>query len=135
MPRFLRQLAAILLFAAAPALVSAAIQLQWRAEGPLRPGEVRPETVRLWPEELLWVDARSRQQFEAGHIEGAVLLNPLEWDEQLPLFFAAWTAEKRVIVYDGNSSDAAGAIAARLREEAKIREIHILKGGYQAWHP
>jgi 3-mercaptopyruvate sulfurtransferase SseA len=127
-----RQLTALLLLALAPALVSAAIQLKWRGDAPLEPGEVRPATARLWAGQVLWVDARAGRQ--AGRIEDAVFLNAMEWESQLPAFFAAWSAEKTVIVYDQNQeSGEAARVAGRLKDELKINPVYILKGGYQAW--
>ncbi|MDB6171015.1 MAG: rhodanese [Chthoniobacteraceae bacterium] len=132
MPPTLRQLIALMLIALAPALVSAAVQLQWRANPPLEPGEVRPATARLWAARVLWVDARPGKR--ARRIEDAVSLNTKEWESRLPAFFAAWSAEKTVVVYDQNqeSGDAAN-VAARLRDELKIDPVYVLKGGYEAW--
>ena len=76
--RALRQAMALLALALLPAIVSGALQLRWNDAEPLAPGEVRAATVREWGSKVQWVDARPRDKFEAGHIEGALLV-PLSW--------------------------------------------------------
>ncbi len=128
-----RQLAVLLALALAPALVSGLIQLKGTGP-PLVEDEVAPSLVRTWGDRVLWVDARPRAKFDAGHIDGAVLLNEDEWDGLVPAFLDAWEPEKTVVVYcDGGSCDASHAVARRLREELKLENVRVLKGGWKAW--
>ena len=130
MLRMLRQLVAIFALALVPALVSAAIQLRWRSHEPLVPGEVHVATARLWGSHVLWVDTRTRTQFEAGHIPGAILLNDQEWEAQVPKLFALWTANKATVVYgDRSNQTAADSVAQRIRDELKLESVSTLKGG------
>ncbi len=132
--RTLRQLALVLALALVPALVSGAWQLQWHAQEPLAPGEVRLATARMWGDQVQWVDARSRAKFERTHIPGALLLNEDEWDKLVGPFLDAWDADKTLIVYcDGGSCEASQAVAERIRTELKIGGVYVLKGGWAAW--
>jgi rhodanese-related sulfurtransferase len=129
----LRQLAALLALALAPALVSGLIQLK-RTGPPLVEDEVAPSLVQTWGAQVMWVDARPRTKFETGHISGALLLNEDEWDRLVPAFLDAWEPEKIVVVYcDGGSCDASHAVARRLRGELKLENVRVLKGGWKAW--
>lgn len=128
-----RQLAALLLLALAPALVSGVIQLK-RTGPALVQDEVAVSEVRAWGDKVLWVDARPSAKFEAEHLPGAVSLNEDEWDRLVPTFLDAWEPEKTVVVYcDGGSCDASHAVARRLREDLKLENVHVLKGGMKAW--
>lgn len=132
--RAVRQVAALLALALLPAIVSGAIQLRWNAAEPLAPGEVRAATVREWGDKVQWVDARPRDKFEAGHIAGALLLNEDEWSTLVPLFLDAWDPDRPLVVYcDGGSCEASHAVAQRLRDELKLGDVHVLKGGLTAW--
>ncbi len=130
----IRQTFILLALAALPALVTGLLQIEWRRHEPLQPGEVRPATARLWGNHVVWVDARSRRLFDTKHIPRAILLNPEEWERQVPVFYQNWNADKTVVVYDeGSGSPTSAAIAARIREELKVESVYVLKGGWRAW--
>jgi rhodanese-related sulfurtransferase len=132
--RAVRQAAFLLCLALFPALVSGAIQLRWHHEEPLAPGEVLPATAEKWGAEALFVDARSQKRFDAGHIQGAVLLNDEEWETLLPKFLDAWDPDKKTVVYcDGGGCDAAQSVAERMRRELQLQNVYVLKGGWPAW--
>jgi rhodanese-related sulfurtransferase len=125
--------------AAVLGLVSALVnpkRPQWNRAA-LAKGEVELETVRLWlerKEKVLWVDARPREKFEAGHIPGALLLNPYEWDKLLDPFLDEWDRERPVVVYcDRVGCDLSRQVAERLRKQAQIPRVYVLKGGWRAW--
>jgi rhodanese-related sulfurtransferase len=129
-----RQFLILALLAVVPALVSGAIQLKWQKNEPLAPGEIRAEAVRLWKDQVVWVDARPRARYDTGHIDGAVLLNEDEWDALVPEFLNVWDPEKAVVVYcDGGGCDASHDVANRLRRDFAIETVYVLKGGYPAW--
>jgi rhodanese-related sulfurtransferase len=138
MLRLLRELIAVMVIAAVPAGVSGYLQLEWRgraqAQPELQPDEVRPGTARMWGSHVLWVDARSRERYEAGHVAGAILLNEDHWEELVPAFLDAWDPEKTIVVYcDGGKCDASRGVAARLRDELKLESVYVLQGGWTAW--
>jgi len=132
--RAARQLALVLALALLPALVSGTIQLQWSQHESLAPGEVRAATVRMWGENVQWVDARTQAKYQRAHIPGALLLNEDEWEKLVGPFLDAWDADKTLVVYcDGGNCDASEAVAERIRNELKIGGVYVLKGGWAAW--
>jgi rhodanese-related sulfurtransferase len=144
--RLLKETVGIALCALVPALVSGALQLQWKAtdatptkvewkkEEPLQEGEVRMATVQMWGDKVLWVDARAQQKYDADHVPGAVLLNEDNWDQQVAEFLNEWDPDKAVVVYcDGAACDASHAVRKRLVEDLQIPTVYVLKGGWTAW--
>lgn len=108
-------------------------RVSWTAPA-MAPDEVTLEDAQAWGDAVLWVDARPDEQFEHEHIPGAIPLNEDRWSELLPLMLAAWSPDKRVVVYCSSRSCAAShEVARRLREEAKLEQIFVLHGGWEKW--
>ncbi len=135
MSQLIRQLALILAAALLPAAASAALQLRWRSETPLQPGEIRPSTARLWSHhQVLWVDIRPPARFEAAHIPGAFNCPPEQWTTGSQEVLARWSAEKAVVIYgDDDQETQAHAMSQRMREQLGFETTYVLKGGWQAW--
>jgi rhodanese-related sulfurtransferase len=90
--------------------------------------------ARAWGRNAIWVDARPDVEFERDHIPGAVLLNEDRWNELLPKFLATWSPEKRVVVYcSSQSCNASREVARRLRDEAQLKNVFVLQGGWEEW--
>ena len=90
--------------------------------------------VRAYLGEILWVDARHLEDFEASHIEGSILLNEDHWDEGFAQFVAYWYPEQLVIVYcNAEACQASKAVARRLRQNLGEGQFRYLEGGYPAW--
>jgi len=90
--------------------------------------------ARAWGGNAIWVDARPDVEFEREHIPGAVLLNEDRWNELLPRFLATWSPEKRVVVYcSSQSCNASREVARRLRDEAQLKNVFVLQGGWEEW--
>jgi rhodanese-related sulfurtransferase len=90
--------------------------------------------ARAWDGNTIWLDARPDAEFEREHIPGAVLLNEDRWHELLPQFLAAWSPEKRVVVYcSSQSCNASREVARRLRDEARLKNVFVLQGGWEEW--
>ncbi|MEY2584350.1 MAG: hypothetical protein QOD80_376 [Verrucomicrobiota bacterium] len=138
MKSLLRQSAVLLAIALVPAAVEA-LYLRDKIPWQSRVAEsdfVEVETARGWGGNVLWVDARPANEFERGHVPGAVSLNEDRWSEALPEFLAKdWSPDKKIVVYcSAASCNLAEDVARRLRDEAKLpNEIRILKGGWEAW--
>ena len=96
--------------------------------------EVELAQAQSWGESVMWVDARPDAQFQAGHIPNAVQLNEDRWDELLPQLLGTWSPERKVIVYCSSESCAAShEVAKRLRENAGLKDVYVLKGGWETW--
>jgi len=90
--------------------------------------------ARAWNGNTIWVDARPDAEFEREHIPGAVLLNEDRWNELLPQFLDSWSPEKRVVVYcSSQSCNASREVARRLRDEAQLKNVFVLQGGWEEW--
>lgn len=96
--------------------------------------EVTLRDALAWGDSLLWVDARPDEQYASEHIPGAILLNEGRWSELLPQFLTTWSPEKKTVVYCSSQSCAAShEVARRLREEAGLKNIFVLHGGWETW--
>ena len=133
--RPVRQALLILLAALIPAGLTATLHPRrppWSQET-LAPGEERLPTVLTWGEKVLWVDARSVDEYQAEHVPGAILLNLESWDDLLPKFLDDWSPEKKVVVYcSAASCELSREVAERLRKSG-ISSVFVLKGGWEAW--
>ncbi len=132
--RLCKQALLLAALALLPALVSGAIQLRANPQTPLQPGEIRAATVRQWGPQVLFVDARPPERYEAGHIPTAVRLTAAEWDSLVPKFLDAWEPDKAVVVYcEGGTCDTSREIAERIKRDLQIQSVYYLQGGYPAW--
>jgi len=95
---------------------------------------VTVDQARSWGDIVIWVDARPDNEFERDHIPGAILLNEDRWTELLPQFLGQWSPEKKVVVYcSAQSCNASREVAKRLREEAQLKDVFVLDGGWEEW--
>jgi Rhodanese-like domain. len=91
------------------------------------------EAAALGPA-VMWIDARSEEEFAAGHVNGAMLLNAEQWDSLLPEVLNAWSPGKVVVVYCSKQTCGASLeIARRLHDEANLPDVFVLRGGWEAW--
>lgn len=112
------------------ALLLAAASAYWVKPSWTDPEVTLFEAIDLQP---IWVDARPRDQYDQGHIPGALLLNEDEWYAQLPLLLAEFQQDRAVVVYCSSlQCKSSHAVARRLREEADM-EVRVLRGGWEAW--
>ena len=92
------------------------------------------DLVKSWGDQVMWVDARPDNEYQEDHIPGAISLNEDRWNELLPQFLAQWSPEKKVVVYCSTKScNLAGDAARRLREEAQLKNVFVLEGGWEEW--
>ena len=112
-----------------PAMVTGLQTLQWRQDS----NRVDLATILSWQESVIWVDARSTEDYEVAHWPGAVLLNLEEWDAQVPGFLQVWDPEKRIVVYcDGGACRASEEVAERIRADFGHERTFVLNGGWDA---
>jgi rhodanese-related sulfurtransferase len=96
--------------------------------------EIDLAAAMQWKERALWIDARSSEHYEQGHVPGALLLNMQEWDQQLDAVLDRWEPGRPVIVYCGSAAcDASREVAAHLRNDVQFDHVYVLKGGWEAW--
>jgi rhodanese-related sulfurtransferase len=136
MKAMLRQSLLLLALACLPAVGQALYhrdKVSWQS--PVAPSDmVTLAQARAWGENAIWIDARPEVEFEQEHVPGAILLNEDRWNELLPRMLATWSPEKRVVVYcSSESCGASREVARRLREEARLQNVFVLEGGWEAW--
>ncbi|WOO43252.1 rhodanese-like domain-containing protein [Rubellicoccus peritrichatus] len=103
-------------------------------ETSLEEDEVNLSMVEAWPEQPLWIDARSTEAFEADHISGAVNLNLDHFEDQMIAFLDVWQPNQQIVIYcDSRQCGASKEVAQRLRDDMGIDNIYVLKGGWQEW--
>lgn len=129
-----RQLIWLAVLALLPAVVHGFIELKLKDPPPTKEGEIEIAQVMTWGDKVQWVDARSKAKFDVEHIPGAVPLNEDHWNALVPAFLDAWEPEIPVVIYcDGGGCEASHAVAKRLKEELKIENVWVLKGGWDSW--
>jgi rhodanese-related sulfurtransferase len=108
-------------------------KISWQSS--ILPSElVTVDQARTWAGNAIWVDARPDEEFARDHVPGALLLNEDRWNELLPQFLAVWSPGKKVVVYCSSlSCNASREVARRLRKEAQLSDVFVLKGGWEAW--
>ncbi|MES2595074.1 MAG: rhodanese-like domain-containing protein [Verrucomicrobiota bacterium] len=105
-------------------------------EEPLKADELGLKEIQeRWQGDVIWLDARPRDQFDKDHIPNAKLLNEQEFDVQLlDLLETLQTATKPIIIYcSGQKCEASRHVREKLLTMVPIDDCYILKGGYPAW--
>ncbi len=140
----IRQAAILLVLAAAAAAATHAWHPRapswYLVEEPVGEHEVNMAAVLgQWQGDVIWIDARIQEQFQAGHIPGALSLNEQNFDdaffEHMELFQReAMSGGKPVVIYCGTEKcQASKKIRKKLFHIIPLENLFILKGGWQAW--
>ena len=100
---------------------------------PLGENEVTLADIEArWKGEVLWIDARLRSEYDAGHVPGALLLNEQEADQLMFEHFEKLQDNKKpLIVYcSGAACQASRKMMQYLKDRLPIEEIYVLRGGW-----
>ena len=102
---------------------------------PRDPLAISGAEVNAFEQPLLWIDARSREQFDSDQLPEAILLNEAEWGELFGAFLLNhYEPDTTFIVYcDGEGCDASKGVAQRLLRELPGIHVRFLEGGIDAW--
>ena len=135
-PGAIAQALLLIVLAVVPAIGEGIVfrqKVSWRSRIPASE-IVDLDLVRSWGSSVIWVDARPDNEYQEDHIPNAISLNEDRWNEQLPQFLAQWGPEKKVVVYCSTKScNLAGDVARRLRDEAQLKNVFVLEGGWEEW--
>jgi rhodanese-related sulfurtransferase len=131
-----RQTLVLVALACVPSFVQAIYfgdKISWRS--PIPASEMVTVTqAQTWGENAIWVDARPDNEFARDHVPGALPLNEDRWSELLTQFLAAWSPEKKIVVYcSSEGCNASREVARRLRKDAQLRNVFVLEGGWEEW--
>lgn len=101
---------------------------------PVDSATVTVAEAKAWGATVLWVDARAEEPFAKAHVSGALRLDEDDWNVLLPTVLAAWSPERKVVVYCSRQTcNASHDIAERLRNEVGLKNIYVLQGGWEEW--
>lgn len=101
---------------------------------PVDAATVSVAEAKRWGEAVLWIDARNEEAFAKAHVPGAMRLDEDDWTALLPAVLAAWSPERKVVVYCGRETcNLSHEIAERLRHEVQLKNVYVLQGGWEAW--
>ena len=100
----------------------------------LEPVSIKELRRRMREGDITVIDVRPEEEYLAGHIPGALLLNPEQYDSLLPQVLSAWSPERKIVVYCSKQScGASREVARRLRGEAQLKNVFVLNGGWETW--
>lgn len=113
-------------------LISGLAPLPW-AEPELLPGEIRLEDARVL--DVIWVDARSEEDFAQAHAPGALWYDPADPTASMTRLLEQWLqAPHTIVVYCADAGcGTSKQVAEELRANLPDAEIYSLKGGWDAW--
>lgn len=83
--------------------------------------------------EFIFVDARSRDDYDEGHIKGAVSLPVGQFDENIEIFLEQYSPEKKIITYCSGRTCEDSHRLAQLLLEFGYTEINVFIDGYPGW--
>jgi len=105
----------------------------WK-QPPTDRAQVSVVQAKNWGAAVLWIDARADEQFASGHVPGALQLNEDNWSGLLPKVLAAWSPERKLIVYCSRQTcNLSHDVAERLRNEDGLKNVYVLQGGWEEW--
>lgn len=89
------------------------------------------EVNALRAERVLWIDARSEDEYATDHVPGAILLNEDDWETGFEALLHQWNPAQTLVVYcDEATCHASEAVAQRLRHEMSVESVYFLEGGW-----
>lgn len=139
MRRFLVQSAWVLLLSLIAASMTWLVTPQpplWSAAS--RPGAIGAAELQVLPDDtcIIWLDARSPEQYQAGHLPGAIHCSEDDWRASLDAYLQAWQPDCLTVIYcDGQACQASTAVAERLRQATGFDNIHVFHGEWRTWQP
>jgi rhodanese-related sulfurtransferase len=84
-------------------------------------------------EEALFVDCRLKEDFDSGHIKGAVSLPWEEFDQYYPEVSASLSEDKEIIAYCDGSECELSLLLARELTELGYKTVKVFFGGLLEW--
>ena len=82
---------------------------------------------------FVFVDARSRDDYEEGHIKGAVSLPVGEFDEKIDVFLEEYSSEKAIVTYCSGRTCEDSHRLAQLLLAFGYTEINVFIDGFPGW--
>jgi rhodanese-related sulfurtransferase len=83
--------------------------------------------------QVLFVDARSREDYAAGHIKGAFSLPIAEFDEQIDKFSALFELDKPIVTYCSGRTCEDSHHLAQLLIDRGYQNTSVMIDGFPGW--
>ena len=84
-------------------------------------------------QKFIFVDARSRDDYDEAHIKGAVSLPVGQFDEKIEAFLEQYPPEKAIITYCSGRTCEDSHMLAQLLLAFGYTEINVFIDGYPGW--
>ncbi len=101
---------------------------------PMRDEDVTLEAVaQRWHNDVLWIDARPKDQYAAAHAPGALLISEQDADAQLAENTEALiTTKKPIVIYcSSDSCEASRKMREYILKRVPVDQIYVLHGGWK----
>jgi rhodanese-related sulfurtransferase len=87
----------------------------------------------FYDDDTLFVDARSTEDYESGHIPGAVSFPVGQFDERIESFMNQYPLDQPIVTYCSGRTCEDSHQLARLLMEAGFSEVRIFIDGFPGW--
>ena len=93
-----------------------------------------PDARKIFDDgDTLFVDARSRDDYESGHIPGAISLPVGQFNKQLESFLNQYPPDQPIVTYCSGRTCEDSHQLARLLTDAGFNEVRIFIDGFPGW--
>ena len=82
---------------------------------------------------FVFVDARSRDDYDEGHIKGALSMPVGQFDEKIEAFLEQYSPEKAIVTYCSGRTCEDSHKLAQLLMELGYTEINVFIDGFPGW--
>ena len=83
--------------------------------------------------DVLFVDARSSDNYEEGHIQGAISLPVGQFDERIESFFSRYSPEQPIVTYCSGRTCEDSHHLAQFLSDAGFTDVRIFIDGFPGW--
>lgn len=105
------------------------------AQAAAQRGEISlADAIRLFESgEAVFVDAREADEYALGHIDGALSLDPLAFEQEFPLLQEQLEGAKTIVTYcDGEFCELGRELAEQLKGMG-LQDVRVFKNGWTLW--
>lgn len=93
-----------------------------------------PDAAKIfYNDDTLFVDARSKEDYESGHIPGAISLPVGQFDEQIESFLNRYPPDQPIVTYCSGRTCEDSHHLARLLSDVGFSEVRIFIDGFPGW--
>ena len=117
--KLIKDIFILFIFSAVIALCNYALNSH-RPNTELLPDELTFEMLAKLPPPIMFIDARSEEEFSSGHLENAYNISESQFDAHLSAFLDDWLPESVLVVYcNPGTCNSSRNIADRLKSRYK----------------